>query len=1013
MLFGTSEDDRGYRGATVTIGGTPYQAVGYPQISRHLDNLRSSCRVTLDQEPPTFEVGQAVPAWIDMAFEGKGTVRVFTGYLGPVSVPFGARTITLVDNLFKLKNSPEQGCDTTEAIYFDDLAPDTAMVKVLMSAGIAEADIDTPSLTTALEAISPTSSVDDLTLRVCPLMAHCMEVNQKLEDLYRDLCTFLCIVGYCDSDGKIRFVPKDTRPVENPPLSFDNEGGYPILDGERERSGFEDVVRVCTCKLASITVDGVEGADYTSKWVATAVENGVPYDVSLSAPLVQTDPMADRLTEYYGELGCRQEQRFTVETARDPHLKPGMHALFRYNTPDHDPILPTLTPGYLVGVEDSDTRARLTVSTGPSEERGYQQGCPPVAIFTFQVIAETVLIGDVPQTIYDVALDGSGSYDPDGELVSFEWTVTGTTPRLAPANTAQSLTVLDAVEDVSIILTVTDNNDPANTATLTQSLEAPGVVVQYRRLQAIKDGQWGVLPKDTWFWWPPPGTTATAVARYNEKGDLWCGCANGALYKRSQDDFSQSPELVTTLDSAITDIYVGEPFANEAAINSIIAAHGTKATWTHDQFTTAQSYDFSAAIQGVVVDAYTVEHLTVLVGNQVKESWDDGATWTDLLVGAEGSQAEDIGVAPWDTGVIFSSATGADAVVFLSGATWSGVTLDGEPQTITPGVTEETFRVATSTSQLYRFTRQPDGSYLVESIGQVDATSGNTRRWVRDGAFNVVYGADATQLFKQLADEPAQIYPLVMGNAVRVGYAGLGGPQQQVYDWQDATLMWHTHPDLRQMTLNGDQVTGWISTGTEDYALVGHPSGSEPVFNGSYVQGAVNKKMTCVLPLHREGRFRALYVVTEIRGDASRYVLVRDSGHGGAHTGWYKPCIMVLSGERVGLNLRGGVTHGSNQGPYVISCPFNTKVLIGMRQDEDGKTYVTLNGNPMGSWTPEGDPGHSATFCGLGSIVAQYSSSSRTYAIIGYLDSDLPLLTTEQEQMIINNLTELYGTFGV
>lgn len=777
MIFGATEDDRGYRGATITIKGTPYKVIGYPDTTRNLNNLRSIATVEVDKAPPIFGVGEAVPVWVDMLFEGKPPVRVYTGFLGPVRLSYDERQLTLVDNLFKLKNSPEQGCDASEAVFFDDLAPIDAMKKVLTSAGIAEADIDMVSLEASLSNISPTGNPNHETMRVCPIMAHCVEVNQKLEDLYRDLCTFLCIVGYCDADGKIRFVPKDTRPVENPTLVFDNDSGFPILETTRERGGFEEVVRTCTCKLAKVEVDDVEGAEYTSKWVSTNVENGVPYSVSISAPLVQTKSMADRLTTYYGELGCRQEQRYTIVTALDPHLRPGLHAKVRFPGPDYDPLLPSFTSGYIVGVANSGTRSTLTISTGPSEESGYQEGCKPTAVFTYQIVAEPVMVGGAAQTQYDVVLDGSGSFDADGSITSYAWVFEGTTPTVAPTATANTTAVVTTIEGVSVTLTVTDDNTPANSVSVTQELKAPGSVTQNRRMQAVKDGKWGILLATAWIWYSPPDTTATAVARYNEVGDIWCGCANGDIYKRSQADGTQTPTKITSVSGSIADIYVGEPFALETAVNSIIVAHGNKATWTHNQFTSAtQSYDFGVPVKGVAIDPYTTTHLTALAGNAVKESWDDGVTWANLLTGATGSQAEDIGVAPWDTCVVFSGASGADAVKFLSGATWTGATLDGDPQTITPGVTTETFRVATSTSHLYLFTKQTDGSYTATDIGQADA-AGDTRRIVRDGAFDIVYGADTgAGLFKQLNDASDQIFTLASGSATRIGYAGIGEP---------------------------------------------------------------------------------------------------------------------------------------------------------------------------------------------------------------------------------------------
>jgi hypothetical protein len=153
----------------------------------------------------------------------------------------------------------------------------------------------------------------------------------------------------------------------------------------------------------------------------------------------------------------------------------------------------------------------------------------------------------------------------------------------------------------------------------------------------------------------------------------------------------------------------------------------------------------------------------------------DGTVWREVIVNPDNQAvAEDFGNAPWDTCVIFSATTGQQQILFASDTGWTGDALSGVPQTVTPGVDSETFRVFTDDGSIFLLT-QSDTDYLCTSIGQTDP-SGNTHRAVRDGKYPAVYFADTQYLGKQLNDDAAQIYPLLAGNASRVGYAGLGTP---------------------------------------------------------------------------------------------------------------------------------------------------------------------------------------------------------------------------------------------
>jgi hypothetical protein len=72
-------------------------------------------------------------------------------------------------------------------------------------------------------------------------------------------------------------------------------------------------------------------------------------------------------------------------------------------------------------------------------------------------------------------LDGSGSYDPDGEIVEYEWRGLAQNPTIIDldgANTNTASFVTDVPGNYVFTLTVTDNNDLENSDSILISVES-------------------------------------------------------------------------------------------------------------------------------------------------------------------------------------------------------------------------------------------------------------------------------------------------------------------------------------------------------------------------------------------------------------------------------------------------------------------------------------------------------------------------------------------------------------
>jgi hypothetical protein len=280
----------------------------------------------------------------------------------------------------------------------------------------------------------------------------------------------------------------------------------------------------------------------------------------IQSDLVEDDATALAIARRVVSDKNRRPESLELPIVGDPRIQPGMTL-----TVEADGLE---TGSANVFVEHVDHRIGqtfvTTIRTTGGTLSGYIAG-EPVAIFDLQLFLEGEDTGAGVEALLVATVDGNQSYDPDGQIVDYAWTVsaTGATPEPASGSGPVFRFVVDAgATDLTITLTVTDADDL--TGTLTRTLPVP-------RSQALVEDLYtaeGVLVacssdgEQTWRE-ATPTDEATCLAPFApDWGQIW-GLADG--------------HIVATFDKLQSDLVdLGAPHGAVACT----------AVWVHERDTT-------------------------------------------------------------------------------------------------------------------------------------------------------------------------------------------------------------------------------------------------------------------------------------------------------------------------------------------------------------------------------------------------------------------------------------------
>lgn len=405
--------------------------------------------------------------------------------------------------------------------------------------------------------------------------------------------------------------------------------------------------------------------------------------------------------------------------------------------------------------------------TTVTKAEGINPNQPPVAIIDALAERETLADGSA---LTIVALDGTNSYDPDGQaalapdrgIASYLWTASqGTITATSGGRLATLLIVGNPAPSASVTLTVTASDNGA-TGSATRLVGASGLPVQVRDIWAAlnSDLQFSNDGQKTWqsFGIPAVGVCEVAAPTYNLAWD-----ASGQLYRclstLTSTPVTNGPTGITAASISLDTQGVPTHIAWAAGANGAVwRSTDDGQTWP------AATAIPSGTVTAIVESPYSPGDVTAIAGGTTWHSYDAGASW----------QAQDSYPTAGLTARRFAAGVAADGVArgFTAYAS-TAVPPSGSDQGVVrerAGLVTTNFAATATPMQITGLTLSLDGTSLVATdysgnVGrswQIDATAGGTwaarqydgtwglpRHIIRDGRLpGLIYGAGDTALFK-------------------------------------------------------------------------------------------------------------------------------------------------------------------------------------------------------------------------------------------------------------------------
>jgi hypothetical protein len=333
-----------------------------------------------------------------------------------------------------------------------------------------------------------------------------------------EICSCLGYWLYADSSGVIRARQMERRPLSSARETFER-GVNLLLQGAPERKGsYDSIYNQVTVRGAATGVDGSQIMDQfrtTHPLLPADVYRDSPFSSERIEYVNESEAGAASATKIAQRILTVVSRVPDVETHRakaDPRRKVGdTVGLIDANVGLTGP------KNYFIYALDRtldlqkgafDDALTLDGGTGSG---GFTTIPPPDAAFSWRLDAET-LDGTA---VVVVALDGSGSSSPTGEIVTWDWS-TDATPYGGTASTATGVTaalVFPATPSlINITLSVTDTTSKIGSLTLAVDLSGAGVLAPISRvLSAAGGASWDVTP-DGGATWTSETTNGDAVA---------------------------------------------------------------------------------------------------------------------------------------------------------------------------------------------------------------------------------------------------------------------------------------------------------------------------------------------------------------------------------------------------------------------------------------------------------------------------------------------------------------------
>lgn len=532
------------------------------------------------------------------------------------------------------------------------------------------------------------------------------------------------------------------------------------IEGIRNKSIVRGVYNETTEIVASVQIDNPLIRN-PPRFVADEYSND----------LIETLPHANECAQYRLNQFNREVRDYAVTADGDHRYIPGMTVRCKIPARGIDENFFIDTASHNITVDDTGEGEFSTsmVIIGGFDSAILIEGLPPVVYLTVNAFQEYEA-GVGPITV--VTCSASGTYSPNGDVVSYAWDIdpegtpvngTTTTPffttRIAgtpPSATVTLLVTDSASETGTTTQTVTIN--PSRIASETIWLAMPNMV----RCSTNGGNSWNEFNTAS------HGDPICLAPRAGSWGQIW-GCSNGKLIV--------SPDFLTT-DPNVIDIGATDPvravWITEGADDRVWALCDDGSVI----FSANRGIDFDVVglIEGAGQAHWIQEDysgngtINVCYGDSVYRSYDSGTTFETVYT-FDGGIAQALA---FGYGKYYALGTTSPYIVDLEG---DDPTLDAPsltiPTAITLGVRQPCIIMADDDGRVYR-----SGEDLA-TLEQVGTTTGSLYHLVRSGGEEGIVYAGTTEGFEKSVDYGTTWFLSgdFSGQAVRmIGYGDVRGP---------------------------------------------------------------------------------------------------------------------------------------------------------------------------------------------------------------------------------------------
>jgi hypothetical protein len=249
----------------------------------------------------------------------------------------------------------------------------------------------------------------------------------------------------------------------------------------------------------------------------------------IQSNLVEDDDIALEFAERRVADKNRRPEAVEISIPLDPRIQPGMTVAIV-----HADLECSGLPMFCSHVAHSVTSGGATTTiraqggaiAGPTLQ-------PPQALFAIQATREAIDTGSGVQPIVIIICDGSASFDPDGTIASYAWTIGVDAGTVAPTSSTDSVlraVVQGAATTVSVTLTVTDNDALTGALSLEYVIDTATMLVEelYTAEGSMLAGSFD--GEQTWVEVACPSGNATCLAAIAPAwGQVW-GTSTGHIY---------------------------------------------------------------------------------------------------------------------------------------------------------------------------------------------------------------------------------------------------------------------------------------------------------------------------------------------------------------------------------------------------------------------------------------------------------------------------------------------------